>query len=293
MVGTSCAFAQTQGNRSSETASPPDVLFYRTAQGAGQTVTVKAVAKDGAPVEGAPYSAQITTESVQTLADGNRIVATTTGLVARDSLGRTRQQLALPAIGNLSASLVPQIAIIQDPVAQVAYTLNLTNKTAHKMPGLPAIATAQGVPAPAGPGQLPPLIIARGGPAGGGPFPPPPSKDVVFLQKGIGGEPGQTTAVDLGSQIIEGVVANGTRAILTIPAGQVGNEKPISVVTDVWTAPDLRVIVSSRRSDPRIGERTFRLTNLDRNEPDPSLFAVPPDFTMIDGPGPVFYSPAR
>ena len=55
-----------------------------------------------APVEGAPYSPTITNESVQTLADGNRIVQTSTGTTARDSLGRTRQDAPLPSIGNMS-----------------------------------------------------------------------------------------------------------------------------------------------------------------------------------------------
>ena len=131
--------------------------------------------------------------------------------------------------------------------------------------------------------------------ATGGPLPPPPSKDVVlvqtgmrdivFLQKGImSGEQGQTTSTDLGSQIIEGVVANGTRTTLTIPAGQIGNEKPISVVTEVWTSPDLKAIVYSKRNDPRMSEQTFQLTNIQRVEPDASLFTVPSDFTIVDGP---------
>jgi hypothetical protein len=245
--------------------------------------------KDGAPVPGSPYSATITTESVQTLADGNRIVVKTTGSVARDSQGRTRQQMELPAIGNLSASNMPQMVFIQDPVAQVSYSLNLTDKTAHKMPVLPPVVAGQEVP-PAGAGIGPgiPMVIARGGVETGGP--PPPSKDFIFMQKRIiSGEQGQTTSADLGSQIIEGVVANGTRTTLTIPAGQIGNDQPITVLTEVWTSPDLKAIVYSKRSDPRTGEQTFQLTNIQRTEPDASLFAVPPDFTMIDGPKPVVY----
>ena len=87
----------------------------------------------------------------------------------------------------------------------------------------------------------------------------------------------------LGSQTIEGVVANGVRTTRTIPAGQVGNDRPISIVTEVWTSPDLKTIVSSKRNDPRMGEQTFRLTNIVRAEPDPSLFTVPADFKMING----------
>jgi hypothetical protein len=291
LVACPCAFAQTQENETSQSTSPPDKVVYRASQGTAGTVSVKAVRKDSVPVQGAPYSATITTESVQTLADGNRIAMKTAGFVARDSLGRTRQQMELPAIGNLSAVMIPQIVFIQDPVAQVSYTLNLTDRTAHRMPPLMA---GLGVPGPAGPGGEPGTVIVVAGAAmaTGGPLSPPSSKDVVFVKKGImSGEQGQTTSTDLGSQIIEGVVANGTRTTLTIPAGQIGNEKPISVVTEVWTSPDLKAIVYSKRNDPRMSEQTFQLTNIQRVEPDASLFAVPSDFTIVDGPQPVVYSP--
>ena len=128
--------------------------------------------------------------------------------------------------------------------------------------------------------------------ATGGPLTLPPSKDVFFVQNGMtSGEQGRTTSTDLGSQIIEGVVANGTRTTLAIPTGQIGNEKPIDVVTEVWTSPDLKAIVSSKRNDPRMSEQTFQLTNIQRVEPDASLFTVPLDFTIVDGPQPVVYSP--
>src|SRR5271166_3415156 len=96
----------------------------------------------GTVVKGAPYSATAVNESVQTLADGNRIVQNTSGSIARDSQGRTRQNMPLPPIGNLSAANAPQLVFIQDPVAQTSYQLNLTDKTAHKMalpPGLPPL----------------------------------------------------------------------------------------------------------------------------------------------------------
>src|SRR5262249_18449887 len=125
------ALAQTRGD---DAASTPQVFVYQSVQGADATAGIRAVRKDSAPGQGAPYSAMMTTESVQPLADGNRIVAKTTGLVARDSLGRTRQQMESPSIGNLSAANLPQIVFIQDPVAQTAYTLNLTDKTVHTMP---------------------------------------------------------------------------------------------------------------------------------------------------------------
>jgi hypothetical protein len=240
-----------------------------------------------AMVKGAPYSANVVNESVQTLADGNRIVQNTTGSMARDSQGRTRQSMPLPQIGNLSAANAPQLVFIQDPVAQTAYQLNLTDKTAHKMPLPPALASLPGAPA---------RVVTQSfststgfsttvGAVGGG---------VVMKAQRIA-EPGESHTEDLGTQTMQGIAAHGTRTTRTIPAGQIGNDKPIDIVTEVWTSPDLQTIVYSKRSDPRTGEQTFQLTNIVRSEPDPSQFTVPSDFKLVDGPegkgNVIFYRP--
>ena len=88
---------------------------------------------------------------------------------------------------------------------------------------------------------------------------------------------------------MEGVTVTGTRTTHTIPAGQIGNDRPLSIVTEVWTSPDLKTVIYSKRSDPRMGDQTFQLTNIVRAEPDPSLFTVPSDFKILDVPGPIVY----
>jgi hypothetical protein len=279
LAAASCVFAQEKGN-----------IVYQT------TGAVGAFASDGfdkasGPVLGAPYSATITNESIQTLADGNRLVQTNTGTTARDSQGRTRQDTALPAIGNLSAANAPHLIFIHDPVAQTSYTLNLTEKTAQKMPALPPFAGGT-----AGtPGATVTMRVVEGNAA---PLPPPeamspamgaPAPGVFFEKHLITSEQDQGNTEDLGSQTMEGVLVNGVRTTHTIPAGQIGNERPITIVTEVWTSPDLKTVVYSKRSDPRMGEQTFRLTNIVRTEPSPSLFTVPADFKIVDGPQPIFY----
>jgi hypothetical protein len=275
----SCAFAQEKGN-----------VIYQT------TGPVGAVASGGfdrasGPVLGAPYSATITNESIQTLADGNRLVQTSTGTTARDSQGRTRQDTVLPAIGNLSAANAPHLIFIHDPVAQTSYTLNLTDKTAQKMPALPPLAGSTAGVAGA---TVSMRVVEGNGPA----LPPPdamlttmaaPAPGVLFEKHLFTSEQDQGNSEDLGSQTMEGVIVNGVRTTHTIPAGQIGNDRPITIVTEVWTSPDLKTVVYSKRSDPRMGEQTFRLTNIVRTEPNPSLFAVPSDFKIVDGPQPIFY----
>jgi hypothetical protein len=258
-----CAFAQDGGNVMFQSAGPAGAMAWGLEKG------------PAAVVKGAPYSATMNNESIQTLADGNRIVQTNTGTIARDSQGRTRQDAALPAIGNLSAASAPHLVFIQDPVAGTSYTLNLTDKTAWKNPTLPAGKGAPG--ASVGSGTF--FIHTEGGMP---PLPPPPPM-LAETKRLAGDEQTEASTESLGSQTMEGVAVNGVRTTRTIPAGQVGNDRPISIVTEVWTSTDLKTIVSSKRNDPRMGEQTFRLTNIVRAEPDPSLFAVPSDFKIIDG----------
>ena len=76
--------------------------------------------------------------------------------------------------------------------------------------------------------------------------------------------------------------ANGTRSTTVIPAGAVGNEQPITILSEQWFSPDLEMLVLTKHSDPRVGETTYRLTNIARAEPDRSLFQVPADYTLKD-----------
>src|ERR1700691_6233785 len=129
LLASSCVFAQSETNQ-----------FFVRSGAIGASVAATAV-------QGAPYTATITNESVQTLADGNRIVQTSTGTTARDSLGRTRQDAPLPPIGNMAPADAPHLVFVQDPVAQTSYTLNLTEKTAVKNPpftgmALPSLSTS-------------------------------------------------------------------------------------------------------------------------------------------------------
>ena len=271
LAASSLALAQEAG-----TAAVPATPIRASA------VAFGAIPGSGGLVKGAPYSATITNESVQTLADGTRIVQGSSGTTARDSQGRTRQDAPLPAIGNLAAANVPHLVFLQDPVAGTSYSLNLTEKTAWKNPMPPGgismagtavtsntfyVHTGSGVP----PGELQPL-------------PPPPPSTQVVIQKHIGPEDdAEVNTENLGSQTMEGVQVTGVRTTHTIPVGQIGNDRPISIVTEVWTSPELKTIVLSKRNDPRMGEQAFKLTNIQRGEPDPSLFAVPADFKITEG----------
>jgi hypothetical protein len=233
-------------------------------------------------VAGAPYSAEAITQRVQVLADGNRIEQTTSGNVARDSQGRVRRDEALPGLASKNGD-APHIVMIDDPVAQVHWTLDAQTKTAMKMPVPTGKNGAFEVPVPPPIGTTKTFFYAQVGPG-----PASASKNQVFIKNSAAPDDHDVTKTDLGRQMIEGVPAQGTRITRTIPAGQIGNIQPIVITTESWYSPDLKVLVMSKSNDPRMGETTYKLTNIQRSEPSPGLFQPPDDYTVRDQPGGVF-----
>jgi hypothetical protein len=104
------------------------------------------------------------------------------------------------------------------------------------------------------------------------PPPPPPEK--------------QGKIESLGKQTIEGLEAEGTRMTITIPTGQIGNDRPIEIVNERWESTALKTVLLSTHRDPRVGETTYRLTNISRSEPSRALFEVPSDYQILQGPPP-------
>ena len=207
----------------------------------------------GKVVTGVPFSAVAVSESTQTLADGNHIARKTNTNLFRDSQGRFRKEVTFTAIGPLATSGQPKsFVFINDPVAGTNFILHADAKTAEKMD------TPFGKMKDAIKGKM-----------------------EHHHQQAIA--EGSLKKEDLGTQMIAGVSAQGTRVTHTIPVGQIGNEKAITIVSEHWYSNDLQIVVMSKRSDPRFGDTTYTLTNIQRQEPAASLFAVPSDYTVTQG----------
>jgi hypothetical protein len=163
--------------------------------------------------------------------------------------------------------------------------LDMQHKIAHKMPA-PSVRVMTKVIR----GQMTTTLETFAPPPP--PPPPPPPGTGVARTEAFGGPTlfyaaertavvGEPNIESLGKQFVEGVEAEGTRTTFTIPKGQVGNEQPINIVSERWFSPVLKVLVMSRQSDPRFGETTYRLTNINRSEPSPALFEIPSDFKVM------------
>jgi hypothetical protein len=228
-------------------------------------------------IKGSPYSAETITESVQVLADGNRITRTNKTSFARDSEGRTRRDSTFQHFGTLGQSNEEfSTTYIQDPVAQVAYSLDSRNKIAikTKLPesGPRRIArTMSGKTATTIEKDVTINMAVSGGIA-------QQEIQVIRLDRASAAKNAKTES--LGERNIEGLVAKGTKTTVTIPAGEQGNERPIEVVTETWYSEQLKAAVLTKHNDPRFGETTTRMANLKLTEPPRSLFEPPSDYKL-------------
>ena len=178
----------------------------------------------------------------------------------------------------------PQLVFITDPVAGVSYVLDANKKTAQKVPLAPGV--AQGAA----------MIASGGGQAGGiviGPGPEPEMRVQTQMRVSVRAAGPPAAQESLGSKVIEGIQAEGTRTTMTIPAGQMGNERPIVTTTERWYSPQLQATLLSTTKDPLMGQSVYQLTNISLSEPASSLFEIPADYTLTEGPvkNPILYSP--
>jgi hypothetical protein len=246
------------------------------ASGGGNTfVFVGGEMLTGDPVKGQPYSADAVTENTQTLADGNRIVNRSTTNIYRDSEGRERREESIRNLGPYNAQGEPaKVIFISDPVAKLRYTLRPDDHTAERMPVKAMtinFSAREGGAAVTKTVQMTSISTSDPGNIG-----------VGVMRQAISDSPSSAKTEQLAPQMIEGVLAQGTRTTATIPAGQMGNERDITIVNERWVSSELGVVVMSKQSDPRSGERVYKLTNINRNEPQHSLFEVPPDYKVND-----------
>jgi hypothetical protein len=232
-------------------------------------------------VKGAPYSAETVNESTQTLVDGNRIVQHTSGRVYRDSEGRVRREEDGPPVGNVGPERPMMVRrsgniSIVDPVAGVSYTLDPERHIAFKTEvGTSAMIMQDALKRRLMETQAQNSVVQfkiQGDAE--------PASVGIARSGGGAGDTRQHTEETLTPKQIEGILAEGRRSTTIIPAGTIGNDQPITIVSEEWKSPDLGVLVMTDHKDPRNGESSYRLLNISRGEPDASLFQVPADYTI-------------
>ena len=234
-------------------------------------------------VANAPFSADATTTVTQTLGDGTRIEQRTTAKWYRDSTGRVRREQTVIGLDRLNPTAQPQTTITFDSVPgdQTPYVLDPVARTARRSPRGIEWRTREG-------GYLTALRTNPQGIAtAGGDTLGLVVRQYLRIQPGVQAAPVpadvRPTEEQLGTRQIEGVKATGRRTTTVIPAGRIGNDRPIQITDEQWESPELNLLLSSRFSDPRTGVVEYRLTNISRTEPRADLFAVPAGYTEVAG----------
>jgi hypothetical protein len=196
-------------------------------------------------VSGRPYSAIART--VTRSPDGSHVDRSETETIYRDDQGRTRREINNGR--NIS---------ILDPAAGVAFNLNTETRTAMKRVLQPAAYAAQAKV---------------------------PSQSLLELATAQAKSRPNMTVDDLGTQVVNGVSAQGVRTTTTIPAGTFGNDRDLKTIVDRWVSTDLHVLVKSITTDSRSGPTTYEFTNIIVGAPDAALFQVPAGYTIQEGGG--------
>ncbi len=228
-------------------------------------------------VKGAPFSAVLLIETVRFLPDGTRSARTFSSVIYRDERGRIRRDQMSSQMPPGADKDQPQRTIIIDPVAGFTYILEHHARLVHRIPLVllsePGSASSKKTEislarAPLGPSEILPLAPAgehvQSSQSTGAPFVPETRREI------------------LGTRDIEGVTTEGSRVAWTILTGAVGNAEPIDIVAERWYSPALQIVILLTQFDPRIGESTYRLTEIKRSEPPARLFAVPADYRIIE-----------
>jgi len=221
-------------------------------------------------VTGAPFSATLLIEQIP---EGSTETRTTTSLIYRDAEGRTRRDQMRANSAN-----APETTTISDPVAGFAYVLNHSDKTAQRTnlsshaeeksgDSLAAMRNSVAQEKRAGAYQMLPV--------------PPDGNSKGLKPKAASVITNGSNSESLGEKEIEGVAAEGTRTIVTIPAGAMGNERALEIVTDRWHSPKLNTVILIEHLDPRFGRSVYRLTGIQRNDPAANLFSVPDKYKVL------------
>jgi hypothetical protein len=212
-------------------------------------------------VTGVPYSALGTSETIVTLPDGRRVVRQNLIRQWRDSDGRTRSEISLSTIGGQpggspEVELNTTVTVIDDPAERKRYVLQPGERIAMTLPIVPC--------RPDSASREPDLTVG----------PPRPAHLPIKVSR----------PVTLGERKVDGETVAGRRIEAMIPAGAMGNAQPIRMSAEQWYGTDLQVVVEATYRDPRTGETRYRLSDIDRAEPDASLFEVPKNYRRESTP---------
>jgi hypothetical protein len=198
------------------------------------------------PLRGAPFSATVNTEWTRFLEDGATQIIKNHRMIARDGQGRIFQERRwLGPDGGATESRLTRIEIA-DPQTHTLALCDPSQRVCQLQVYRPISANVL-TPAGTAPNRNPGL-----------------------------------QSENLGTQTVDGLELIGTRETVTISAGMIGTDRPLSVTKEFWYSSKLGLNISTKRSDPRSGVEVLTVTDINQSEPDPNLFVLPKAAKIVD-----------
>jgi hypothetical protein len=184
--------------------------------------------------------------------------------VARDTQGRIRTETVVGEFKHdngpdAGSNVEARVILICDPVAQTIThidTATATAKIVHSRYGAPSARSLKSVtPRSFCSSRMPSSHLAS-----------------------------RFEVEDLGDQTIEGVEAHGERIKLPMIGAAAGEESPNGGSTsERWCSDSLSALVLTITGNTRTGVKsTIAMQKIERTEPDPVLFQIPPDYTVTE-----------
>jgi hypothetical protein len=281
-----------------QTLQEPAVFQYFTTEALPTGAQMLA---QGKPVMGRPLAANESRRTLQVLADGTRIERSDTNRLYRDSDGRTRTESAdgeTVTISDAASGSTIEMNTSKRSARKSAFmrTMQFRYSADGKPPALSdrmEVNAAGGFPGSFGSAGIGPVTAGDGVIKGGviragvedhvfalSAAPLPEAGITIVRRADSAASEKNVKTENLGIQNINGALAEGTRATITIPTGEIGNDRPINIVNEKWFSTALGMLVKSVNSDPRFGETTYELTDIREGAQDPLLFQVPGDYSF-------------
>jgi hypothetical protein len=210
---------------------------------------------------GMPYSGIWVTKHVTKFPDGQLMKDQNTGKVWRDSEGRTREDVTW----TRQSGVVATVCRIEDPVAKVRYIWRIEQ-------GRKTVVTETH------------FTMDKYAVTEIWPHPPShamettPGATIIVLRPTTRVNPGPNDQ-KLGPTYMNGVYAEGVRTVEPILA-----EPTRHRIDEIWSAPDLNLIIKTYLDDGNGFIEDSELKNIDRSEPDPSVFLPPSSFPKRQAP---------
>ncbi len=228
-------------------------------------------------IKGLPLSATVVMERVQTSADGNSTTRIEIAKVYRDGQGRTRYDEMGEAKGAEAPTVEdPLQTTINDPATGVSFVVDPKTHTARRKAFVAQTESGsddlrKSAASTAPPKQKSPNSQVL----------PVPSMN---MDQGLKNPPATSSPnaqrESLGRRQVEGLMADGTRIVMTVPAGTRNNEKEIRIGCERWYSSSLKTLILIECSDSRYGKSSYRLTQIKTEEPAANLFTIPIEYKV-------------